>query len=95
MKNLRAYITRWFEKMDDRWKALPVKKQHLYTLYFFTVYLLLTAVVLYKVTLDTGKSKAGLVISPIENRLLNKNISPSISKDSLTLIVKNKIHERR
>lgn len=81
--------------MDDRWKALPVKKQHLYTLYFFTVYLLLTAAVLYKVAVDTGKSKTGLVISPIENPLLKKNLHSSISKDSLTSIVKNKIHERR
>lgn len=81
--------------MDDRWKKLPVKKQHLYTLYFFTVYLLLTAVVLYKVAMDTGKSKTGFVISPIENPLLKKKMCSSISKDLLTSIVKNKIHERR
>lgn len=89
------HLKNWFEKLDERWKALPVKKQHLYTLYFFTVYLLLTAVVLYKVAVDNGKSRTGLVISPIENPLLKKNLHSSISTDSLTSIAKNKIHERR
>jgi hypothetical protein len=95
MKNLKMHLKNWFEKLDERWKALPVKKQHLYTLYFFTVYLLLTAVVLYKVAVDNGKSRTGLVISPIENPLLKKNLHSSISTDSLTSIAKNKIHERR
>lgn len=88
MKNLKAYFNNWFEKMDNRWNALPVKKQHLYTLYFFTVYLLLTAVVLYKIAVDTGKPKTVLVISPIENPFLKKNLHSFISKDSLTSILK-------
>jgi len=35
MKKLRANMDRYFDKLDERWQALPVRKQHQYTLYFF------------------------------------------------------------
>lgn len=34
-------MDRFFDKLDERWRALPVRKQHQYTLYFFVGYLLL------------------------------------------------------
>ena len=49
MKKLRANMDRYFDKLDERWQALPVRKQHQYTLYFFVGYLLLTAGVIFKV----------------------------------------------
>ena len=56
MKKLRANMDRYFDKLDERWQALPVRKQHQYTLYFFVGYLLLTAGVIFKVWYDTSKS---------------------------------------
>lgn len=49
-------MDRYFNKLDKRWRALPVGKQHKYTLYFFIGYLLLTAGVILKVWYDAGKS---------------------------------------
>ena len=28
-------MDRYFDKLDERWRALPLRKQHQYTLYFF------------------------------------------------------------
>ena len=53
MKKLRANMDRYFDKLDERWQALPVRKQHQYTLYFFVGYLLLTAGVIFKGWYDT------------------------------------------
>ncbi|MGV2528144.1 UNVERIFIED_CONTAM: nitrogen regulatory IIA protein, partial [Bacillus thuringiensis] len=49
MKKLRANMDRYFDQLDERWRALPLRKQHQYTLYFFVGYLLLTAMVIGKV----------------------------------------------
>lgn len=54
MKKLRAPIEWYFDKLDDRWRAMPLSKQRQYTLYFFVGYLLLTAVVIGKVMYDKG-----------------------------------------
>ena len=42
-------MDRYFDQLDDRWRELPVRKQHQYTIYFFLGYLLLTAGVIAKV----------------------------------------------
>ena len=42
-------MDRYFDMLDERWQALPVRKQHQYTLYFFVGYLLLTVAVIGKV----------------------------------------------
>jgi hypothetical protein len=54
MKKLRANMDRYFDKLDERWRALPVRKQHQYTLYFLWV-ISVTAGVIGKVVYDTGK----------------------------------------
>lgn len=95
MKNLRTNIDRWFDKLDDKWQALSVKKQHRYTLYFFVGYLLLTVGVIFKVWYDAGKSNNSIVIEHIENPVLIKKGSPASLQDTLSTILKNKSYERK
>lgn len=93
MKNLRTNISEWFNRLDERWQALPVRKQHRYTLCFFTGYLLLTVGVIFKVWLDTARSDNDMEIKHIENPALKKKESPATIKDTLITILKNKIYE--
>ncbi len=88
-------MDRYFDQLDDRWRALPMRKQHKYTLYFFLGYLLLTAGVIAKVWYDTGKSENDMHIEHIENPVLKKKESPASLQDSISIILKNKIYERK
>ncbi|QGN24291.1 nitrogen regulatory IIA protein [Elizabethkingia anophelis] len=95
MKKLRANMDRYFDQLDERWRALPVRKQHRYTLYLFIGYLLLTAMVIAKVWYDAGKSDNSMVIEHIENPVLQKKEHPAPLQDTLTTIFKNKFYERK
>jgi hypothetical protein len=95
MKKLRENMDRFFDKLDDLWRALPLGKQHQYTLYFFVGYLLLTVGVVAKVWYDTSKSKNDMSIEHIENPVLKKNESPARLQDTLSTILKNQIYERK
>lgn len=88
-------MDRYFDKLDDRWRALPLRKQHQYTLYFFVGYLLLTTIVIGKVWYDTKKSDNSMVIEHIENPVLKKKESPARLQDTVSTILKNKIYERK
>lgn len=94
MKKLRANMDRYFDQLDERWRALPLRKQRQYTMYFFVVYLLLTVVVIGKVMYDTSKSGNDMVIEHIENPVL-KNGNPARLQDSVSTILKNQIYERK
>ncbi|MDV3875078.1 nitrogen regulatory IIA protein [Elizabethkingia anophelis] len=94
MKKLRENMDRYFDQLDDRWRALPIRKQHQYTLYFFVGYLLLTAGVVLKVWYDAGKSD-DIVIEHIENPVLKKRESPAALRDTVSTILKNQIYERK
>lgn len=72
MKKLQADLEKWFDSLDKRWRALDLRRQQQYTLYFFMVYVLLTALVLIKICLDTAKSNAGMEMNHIENPVLKK-----------------------
>ncbi|AZA56502.1 nitrogen regulatory IIA protein [Chryseobacterium shandongense] len=87
MKKLRANIDRYFDKLDDRWRALPLRKQHQYTLYFFVGYLLLTIAVIGKVMYDTVESGNDMYIEHIENPVL-KSKTPAKLQDSISTILK-------
>ncbi|CAI9685580.1 hypothetical protein EAVVTKC53_03087 [Elizabethkingia anophelis] len=87
-------MDRYFDQLDDRWRALPIRKQHQYTLYFFVGYLLLTAGVVLKVWYDAGKSD-DIVIEHIENPVLKKRESPAALRDTVSTILKNQIYERK
>ena len=95
MKKLRTNLDKWFEKLDERWRTLPLSKQHKYTLYFFAGYLLLTAGVILKVWYDTGKFNNDMVIEHIKNPVFKKKGSPALLQDTLTTILKYKIYERK
>ncbi|MNF63661.1 hypothetical protein D3C84_453690 [compost metagenome] len=95
MKKLRTDMDKWFEKLDESWRTLPLSKQYKYTLYFFVGYLLLTAGVIFKVWYDASKSNNDMVIKHIENPVLKKKGSPVLLKDTLSTILKNKIYERK
>ena len=88
-------MDRYFDKLDERWRTLSLRKQHQYTLYFFVGYLLLTAAVIFKVWYDTVKSSNDMVIEHIENPVLQKNESPARLQDTLSTILKNTIYERK
>lgn len=81
-------MEKWFNKLEQRWQALAVKKQHHYTLCFFMVYLIVTIGVIFEVWHNTGKSGPNMVITPIENTLLKKKESPAALPDSLSTIKK-------
>lgn len=87
-------MDRYIGKLDECWRALPIGKQHQYTLYFFVGYLLLTAGVIFKVWYDAGKSN-NIVIEHIENPVLKKSESPARLQDSVSTILKNQIYERK
>lgn len=88
-------MDRYFDQLDERWRALPVRRQHRYTLYFFIGYLLLTAGVIAKVWYDAGKSSGRMVIEHIENPVLQKKERPASLQDTLSTILKNKFYERK
>ena len=88
-------MDRHFDQLDDRWRELPVRKQHKYTLYFFLGYLMLTAGVIAKVWYDAGKPDNNMVIEHIENPVLKKKERPAVLQDTLSAIFKNRIYERK
>jgi hypothetical protein len=95
MEKIRTDIGKWFEKQDECWRTLPLRKQQRYTLYFFVGYLLLTAWVIFRVWYDASKSNNDVFIEHIENPTLKKKGSPALLQDALQVILKNKIHERK
>ena len=94
MKNLRTTISNWFDKLDGQWRAMPVKKQHHYTLLLFAGYALLSVAVLLKVCYDVAHSDNTMTIEHIENPIRQNNSSVS-PQDSITTILKDKNHERQ
>jgi hypothetical protein len=88
MKKLRTNMEKWFDKLDERWRVLPLYKQHRYTLYFFAGYLLLTAGVILKVWHDAGKSNNGVLIEHIENPVLKKTAPAGSVQDTTSIILK-------
>lgn len=94
MKNLRTAISNWFDTLDDRWRAMPVKKQHRYTLLLFAGYALLSVVVLLKVCYDVAQSNNAITIEHIENPIIKQKKSPVSPQDSITTILKNQLYER-
>lgn len=95
MKNIRKNIERWLENLDKGWEQLPLEKQHQYILCFFTVYLLLTAWIIFKIWYDTRKFHHTIVIEHIENPAHKEKESAAYLQDTGSTILKNKIYERK
>ncbi|MFT3945577.1 MAG: nitrogen regulatory IIA protein [Agriterribacter sp.] len=94
MKKLRTAISNWFDRLDEQWRAMPVKKQHRYTLLLFAGYALLSFVVLVKVCYDVAKTDNKITIEHIENPVIKQNKSSASPQDSIITILKNKLYER-
>lgn len=94
MKNLRTTISNWFDKLDGQWRAMPVAKQHRYTLLLFAGYALLSVIVLLEVCYDVAYSDNTMTIEHIENPIRQNNSSVS-PQDSIKTILKDKNHERK
>ncbi|WP_333621005.1 nitrogen regulatory IIA protein [Sphingobacterium multivorum] len=65
MKNIRTTIDKELEKLDLRWRNLPVRTQIRYVLYLFAFYLVMGVGVLVKVFYDLGRGDK-MTISHIE-----------------------------
>ena len=81
MKNIRTTIDKEVEKLDLKWRKLPVGKQIRYVLYLFAFYLMMGVGVLVKVCYDLGKGDT-IAISHIEVPRVIQN--ESSVKDSVT-----------
>ncbi|UIR57838.1 nitrogen regulatory IIA protein [Sphingobacterium sp. SRCM116780] len=86
MKNFRAAINGELDKLDLKWRALPLKTQCKYVIVFFMLYLLLGIGVLAKVWYDLGKEDQ-ISINHIESTA--RVNGESLSKDSVLINNKN------
>lgn len=94
MKKLRTKISKWFDRLNEQWRELPVKRQHRYTLLLFAGYALLSVVVILKVCYDVAQSNNKITIEHIENPVIQKKKSTVSPQDSISKILKNKLYER-
>ncbi|CAM2856879.1 nitrogen regulatory IIA protein [Chryseobacterium flavum] len=94
MKKWRTTISKWFDRLDEQWRDLPVKRQHHYTLLLFAGYAALSLIVIAKVCYDVGESDGKLTIEHIENPLIKQKKSSASPQDSITTILKRKMYER-
>lgn len=81
MKNIRTTINKELEKLDRRWRNLPVSKQMRYVLYLFAFYLLLGVGMFVKVFYDLSSGDA-IAMSHIELPTVIQH--ESSSSDSVT-----------
>jgi hypothetical protein len=95
MKKLRTNIDRWFESLDYRWDQIPEAKQQKIILRFFAVYVILTAAVIINVWQDTSKADNEMNIKYIESPFKGSKGNPSQTKDTLSVMIKNKIYEKK
>ncbi|WP_312508851.1 nitrogen regulatory IIA protein [Chryseobacterium culicis] len=91
MKNIRTKITEELEKLDLKWRRLPLKTQCRYVIMLFAFYLVTGIGVLVKVCYDLGREDAHMAIQHIE--------SPGIQKkgnqgDSASSNIKSNLHGR-
>lgn len=66
MKKIRANIDRWLEGLDKSWEQMPLVKQHNFILYFFSGYVMLTAVVIFNVCYTSIQRSSDIEIRHIE-----------------------------
>lgn len=88
MKKLRAIIHRYFNRLDRNWQSLTIGKQRQYLLYFFTIYVVLTASVVFKVCYDTTTSKNELLMEYIQHPIPKSPIKAASLQDTLQIILK-------
>lgn len=65
MKKIRDKIERWILRADQKWKALPEKRQRLLTKLFLAGYCILTILVLISIFITTANNNNTMSISHI------------------------------
>lgn len=65
MKKIRDKIERWILRADQKWKALPEKRQRLLTKLFLAGYCILTILVLISIFITTANDNNTMSISHI------------------------------
>lgn len=94
MEKSRSIVDRWLDGVDDRWRGLPIKKQHRYLLYFFIGYLLLTASVIFMIGYHAGREIDRMEVAPNENPIYKNRDYPALLRDSVFINFKNKMYEK-
>ncbi|ATL48945.1 nitrogen regulatory IIA protein [Chitinophaga caeni] len=92
MEKIRSLIDHWLGKLDQRWRGLPLRRQHRYTLLLFTGYLALMVLAIANAWYDTDQISS---VNHIENPVIGKRPSGASAQDSLLLQLKNQIYERK
>lgn len=65
MKKIRDKIERWILSADQKWKAIPEKRQRLFTKLFLAGYCILTILVLISIFITTANDHNTMSISHI------------------------------
>lgn len=76
MKDLSTKIEDWFDKLDNRWRQVPIRTQRMVAILFFSLYALLSLYVIAKVCFDLGRASNEMVVEHIESpEILKQNSS--------------------
>ncbi|MFC3157097.1 hypothetical protein SAMN05443633_112100 [Chryseobacterium arachidis] len=87
MKNFRKKIEETLEKLDLKWRDLPLKTQFRYVILLFGFYLIVGIGVLVKVCYDLGREEGHMTIEHINSSGVLKDRSED--KDSVLTNSKN------
>jgi flagellar basal body-associated protein FliL len=94
MKNIRASISNWEERLEDRWVATSRKGQRKIILYCFIVYILITAVAILQVWYEVHKSKKDIQMEHI-SQLSKKKELVAVPAKKIINNFKTKGYERK
>jgi vancomycin permeability regulator SanA len=94
MKNIRASISNWEERLEDRWVTTSRKGQRKIILYCFLVYILITAVAIVQVWYEVHKSKKHIQMEHI-SPLPKKKVSVVVPFNKIIKNFKTKCYERK
>jgi hypothetical protein len=95
IKRLRTAINNWLDKLGERWRSLSVRQQHRYILLVFSGYAILTIGVMLKVCYDVLQGGEQMSIEHIESPVAKKKTSGTTVQDSISTILKKKMHESK
>ena len=92
MKKLRKIYEEGLDKLEAKWSALSLAKQRKSILWIFLGYVSLTGGMLFHAWYGGGTP---VVIDHIENPVLRKKDPAQPLQDSLSIILKKKMHESK
>jgi len=90
MKEAISKTGQWQDRLDMKWRALPVKLQRRYTMMLFLAYLCIAGGIVIQYSIEVGKQAPAIVI-----RHIDANAPEPESGSQKELIIKNKADEKR